>query len=51
MLRPVNESPSISRTIRKTPKPFGGGMRLFTSLWSLDLAQPISLKKPTYNPY
>ena len=36
MLCPVNESPSTSRTVRKTPKTFGGGMRLFTSLLSLD---------------
>ena len=31
MLCPVNEPPSTSRTVRKTPKSFGGGMRLFTS--------------------
>jgi len=31
MLRPANEPPSTSRTVRKTPKSFGGGMRLFTS--------------------
>jgi hypothetical protein len=36
MLSSVNESPSTSRTVRKTPKTFGAGMRLFTSLWSLD---------------
>jgi len=31
MLCPVNESSSTSRMVRKTPKSFGGGMRLFTS--------------------
>jgi len=36
MLRLVNEPPSIARAFRKTPKPYGGGMRLLTSLWSLD---------------
>jgi len=36
MLCPVNESPSIARTVRKIPKTFGGGMGLFTSLWNLD---------------
>jgi len=36
MLRLVNESPSTSRKVRKTPKTFGGGMRLFTSVWNLD---------------
>jgi len=35
MLRPVNEPPSTSRTVRKTPKSFGGGMRLFTSFESM----------------
>jgi len=35
MLRPVNEPPSTSRTVRKTPKSFGGGMRLFTSFEAL----------------
>jgi len=31
----ANEPPSTSRTVRKTPKPFGGGMRLFTSFEAL----------------
>ena len=35
MLRPVNEPPSTSRTVRKTPKTFGGGMRLFNSFEAL----------------
>jgi len=35
MLRPVNEPPSTSRTVRKTPKSIGGGMRLFTSFEAL----------------
>ena len=35
MLRPVNEPPSTSRTVRKTPKSFGGGIRLFTSFETL----------------
>ena len=35
MLRLVNEPPSTSRTVRKTPKSFGGGMRLFTSFEAL----------------
>jgi len=35
MLRPVNKPPSTSRTVRKTPKSFGGGMRLFTSFEAL----------------
>ena len=35
MLRPVNEPPSISRTVRKTPKSFRGGMRLFNSFEAL----------------
>jgi len=32
---PVNEPPSTSRTVRKTPKTFGGGMRLFNSFEAL----------------
>jgi len=35
MLRPANETPSTSRMVRKTPKCFGGGMRLFTSFEAL----------------
>jgi len=35
MLRLVKEPPSTSRTVRKTPKSFGGGMRLFTSFEAL----------------
>jgi len=35
MLHPVNEPPSTSWTVRKTPKSFGGGMRLFTSYEAL----------------
>jgi len=36
MLCPVTESPSMQEQLEGTPKPFGGGMRLFTSLWNLD---------------
>ena len=35
MLRSVNEPLSTSRTVWKTPKSFGGGMRLFTSFDAL----------------